>query len=402
MTRELIMVTRNSRVAGWLVVACLGPLGGVACQSSSSSGGESASPAAPTASAAAMAPAPAAGGPLKGVCPDKIVIQTDWYATPERAMAYQLVGADGVVDKKKGTYGGKLAGAGVDVEVRLGGPFIGFQPIPAQMYQDPTITLGLVATDDAVQAAEKFPTKAVFAPLDINPQIVMWDPATYPTLKAWPDVAHTKAKVLYLEGLPFMDFLVEKGFVTKDQKDASFDGTPSRFVAENGKLIQQGYASNEPFRWEHDVPGWKKPVKFLLVHDSGYQIYPQGVAVRADRFEASKACLKLLVPIMQKAQVDYMTDPTGTNAALVKIAATLGDGPPITAAGNADAVVVMKSLGIVGNGGDTTLGNFDIPRVDKTIELLRPIFSARGTKVPEKLSSGDIVTNEFIDPTIHL
>src|SRR5258708_6274937 len=108
MTRELIMVTRNSRVAGWLVVACLAPLGGV-------------------------------------------------------------------------------------------------------------------ATDAAVQAADKFPTKAVFAPLDINPQIVMWDPATYPTLKAWPDVAHTKAKVLYLEGLPFMDFLVEKGFVTKDQKDASFD-----------------------------------------------------------------------------------------------------------------------------------------------------------------------------------
>ena len=110
------MVTRASRVAGWLVVACLGPLGGVACQSSSSSGGESASPPAPTASAAAMAAAPAAGGPLKGVCPDKIVIQTDWYATPERAMAYQLVGPDGVVDKKKGTYGGPLPGAGIDAE----------------------------------------------------------------------------------------------------------------------------------------------------------------------------------------------------------------------------------------------------------------------------------------------
>jgi hypothetical protein len=80
-----------------------------------------------------------------------------------------------------------------------------------------------------------------------------------------------------------------------------------RFVAEGGKIIQQGYASNEPYRWEHDVPAWKKPVKFLLVHASGYQIYPQGLAVRASQLAPSTACLKLLVPITQRAQVDYMS-----------------------------------------------------------------------------------------------
>jgi hypothetical protein len=287
------------------------------------------------------------------------------------------------------------------VELRLGGPFIRFQPIPALMYQDPSIYLGYVATDDAVQAAEKFATKGVVAPLDINPQIVMWDPGTY-TISGWGDVSRTKAKVVYIEGLPFMDYLVSKGYVTASQKDASFDGTPSRFVAERGKLIQQGYASNEPYRWEHDVAGWKKPVKFLLVHDSGYQIYPQGLAVRANQFEGAKACLKRLVPMIQKAQIAYMSDPGPTNAALVKIAETLGDGPPITAAGNANAVVVMKDLHIVGNGTDATLGNFDLPRVDATIALLKPIFAARGTKVPEKLSATDIVTNEFVDSTLHL
>jgi hypothetical protein len=40
---------------------------------------------------------------LKGVCPSKIVIQTDWFATPERAAAYQLVGPNGTVDAKNGT-----------------------------------------------------------------------------------------------------------------------------------------------------------------------------------------------------------------------------------------------------------------------------------------------------------
>jgi hypothetical protein len=360
---------------------------------------EPSQPAAP-APAATPAPASAATVTLKGVCPDKIVIQTDWFSTPERGAAYQLVGANGTVDKKKGTYTGPLGATGVDVEVRLGGPFIGFQPIPALMYQNPEIFLGYVATDDAVQAAGKFPTKAVVAPLDINPQVLIWNPAVY-TVTGWPDIAKTKAKVVYIEGLPFMDFLVSKGFVNKTQKDASFDGTPARFAAEGGKIIQQGYASNEPYRWEHDVPAWNKPVKFLLVHDSGYEIYPQGLAVRAAQLPAASACLKLLVPMIQRAEVDYMTSPEATNAALVKIGAELAGGPPITASANAAAVETMKKLGLSGNGPDNTLGNFDLGRVDRTIALLKPIFAARGVKVPDTLAAGDIVTNEFIDASIH-
>jgi hypothetical protein len=358
-----------------------------------------AAPAAPA--LAAPATPPAAAGSLQGICPDKIVIQIDWYATPERAAAFQLVGPGGAIDKKKGTYSGPLAGTGVAVEVRLGGPFIGFQPIPALMYQDPSIYLGYVATDDAVQAAEKFPTKAVVAPLDLNPQIVMWDPGTY-EVDTWSDVAKTQAKIVYIEGMPFMDYLVSKGYVSATQKDASFDGTPSRFVAEGGKLMQQAYASNEPYRWEHDVPSWHKPVKFLLVHDSGYTIYPQGLAVRAAQFESAKACLKQLVPMVQKAQLAYIDQPGPINDTLLEIAKTLGDGPPITAAGNENAVAVIKRLHIVGNGPDATLGNFDLGRVESTIALLRPIFAARGTRVPEKLAATDIVSNEFIDPALHL
>jgi len=86
----------------------------------------------------------------------------------------------------------------------------------------------------------------------------------------------------------------------------------------------------------------------------------------------------------------------------VKIASTLGDGPPVTPSGNANAVVVMKELHIVGNGTDSTLGNFDLARVDSTIAILKTIFAARGVKVPAKLSASDIVTNDFVDPTLHL
>ncbi|MFE3002921.1 hypothetical protein ACFXG4_49215 [Nocardia sp. NPDC059246] len=49
----------------------------------------------------ASTPKPSGQGVLAGVCPSTIVIQTDWYATPERAAAYQLVGPNGSVDPKK-------------------------------------------------------------------------------------------------------------------------------------------------------------------------------------------------------------------------------------------------------------------------------------------------------------
>ncbi|MGW4244514.1 ABC transporter substrate-binding protein, partial [Nocardia sp. NPDC004722] len=217
----------------------------------------------------ATTPKPTGQGALAGICPATIVIQTDWYATPERAAAYQLVGPNGTVDAKKGAYSGPLGDTGVNVEVRLGGPFLGGQPVPAQMYQDNSITLGLVPTDEQVRAKAKFPLTGVFASLNKNPQIVMWDPATY-TVNSWKDIPATNAPILYSEGKIYMDYLIANGYVKKEQADASYDGTPSRFVAEHGRVMQQAYVSNEPYRWEHDVKGWQKPTGHLLVADAGY------------------------------------------------------------------------------------------------------------------------------------
>jgi len=346
-------------------------------------------------------PAPTGEGVLAGVCPDTVVIQTDWYATPERAAAFQLVGPDGTVDVNKGAYVGPLGDTGVNVEVRLGGPFLGGQPIPAQMYQDTSITLGFVPTDEAVRANAEFPMTGVFASLDINPQIVMFDPATY-DIDSWDEVAATGAPIVYSEGKVFMDYLVANGYVDESQADASFDGTPSRFVAEGGDVMQQGYVSNEPYRWEHDVEGWMKPTDYLLVHEAGYEIYPHAWSVRSGELEELSPCLTELVPMLQQAQIDYVNDPEPINEAILNIAETIPDGPPITLEGNADSVEVQLAEGIVGNGPDATLGDFDTERVDRVIASVVPIFEGYGETVPEGLSAEDIVTNEFIDPAIGL
>ncbi|MFC9894754.1 ABC transporter substrate-binding protein [Nocardia sp. NPDC127579] len=342
-------------------------------------------------------PKPTGHGELAGVCPDTVVIQTDWFATPERAAAYQLVGPGGTVDVAKGAYIGPLGDTGVNVEVRLGGPFLGGQPVPAQMYQDTGITLGMVPTDEQVRARAKTPVTGVFASLDINPQIIMWDPANY-RITAWPDIAASNAPVVYSEGKIFMDFLIAQGYVGKDQADSSFDGTPSRFVAEKGRVMQQGYISNEPYRWRHDVKGWQKPTGQLLVHQAGYEIYPHAWSVRSGELEALRPCLRALVPMLQQAEIDYAADPGPTNATLLRIAESIPDGPPMTAAGNTDSVKVQLAEQIIGNGPDTTLGDFDPARVDRVIAAVTPILRARGQQIPDGLSAADLITNEFIDP----
>jgi hypothetical protein len=346
-------------------------------------------------------PAPTGEGVLADVCPSTVVIQTDWFATPERAAAFQLAGPDGTVDVEKGAYVGPLGDTGVNVEVRLGGPFLGGQPIPAQMYQDDSITLGFVPTDDAVRANAEFPVTGVFASLDINPQIVMFDPATY-DIDSWDDVKGTGAPIVYSEGKVFMDYLVANGYVDQEQADASFDGTPARFVADGGESMQQGYVSNEPYRWEHDVEGWMKPADYLLVHEAGYEIYPHAWSVRSGELEELTPCLEQLVPMLQQAQVDYIADPEPINEAILRIAETIPDGPPITLEGNADSVEVQVAEGIVGNGPDATVGNMDEERVQRVIDSVVPIFEGYGEDVAADIAPADIMTNEFIDESIGL
>ena len=91
---------------------------------------------------------------LKGVCPAKIVIQTDWFPEAEHGALYQMVGAPYSIDLGKKTVTGPLIGAkgvktGIDIEVRTGGPAIGFQGPSAVMATDSSITMGYSGNGEA-------------------------------------------------------------------------------------------------------------------------------------------------------------------------------------------------------------------------------------------------------------
>ncbi len=341
-------------------------------------------------------------GVLKDICPATIVIQSDWFPTPERAVAYSLVGPDGTVDANRGRYSGPFGNTGVDVEVRAGGPYTGFAPFTATMYKDPDVFFGFMPTDEQVQNYAKQPTVSVIATLDINPQVLMFDPETY-DFEAIADIGKSEAKVLYFEGLPFMDYLLHEGILREDQVDSSFDGSPARFITEAGKLVIQGYASNEPYRYENDIRQWGRPVDYLLINDAGYEIYPENLAVRPDTIKDYPECLEKVVPMVQQAIVSYVEDPEPTNDALIRLSDEMKVPVPLTPEGNEYAVKTMLDEKIISNGPNDTVGDFDQERVQRVIdEQLAPVFAERGTPIKKGLTAEDVHTNEYIDPSIGL
>lgn len=356
------------------------------------------------------APAPKASGEalnLKGVCPETVVIQTDWFPESEYGNLYQLLGPGYSIDKGKKLVRGPLVASGQDtgvkVEIRTGGPAIGFQQVSAQMYADKSITIGQVSTDEQIQNSKAQPTLAVVAPLEISPIMIMWNKDKYPQFNTIADIGQTDTKIVYYQTDAYMQYLLGAGLVRASQLDGSYDGSPARWVASDGAVANGGFATSEPYIFGNELPGKKYPNTDLqLINDTGYPMYGQALTIRPEDKDKLGPCLQKLVPILQQAQVDFITNPKATNDLVIKTVETYKDFWQYST-GMADyAVTTLKALGLVGNGPDKTLGNMQEDRVKRMIDILTPIYSAQRKPVKEGLQSSDLFTNEYVDPAIGL
>jgi hypothetical protein len=338
---------------------------------------------------------PAATTSLKGICPDTVVFQTNWWPEPDHGFLYQLIGPNGTIDTNKNIYTGPLGNTGVNAEIRAGGPAIGFQQVTAQMYSDDSIMLGMLGTDESIGNSANQPVKAVFAWYAKNPQIFFWGNPDW-NFQSVADIGKSDATVLVFQGGSWVQVLIGKGLLNGNNVDTSFTGDPARFVAADGKIVSQGFITSEPYTYEHDVPAWNKPVKFLLL-DKDVPIYQDTMAVRADKLDANRACLQRLVPLMQQAAIDYVHNPGPVNGLIVDFTSKIKGGTQISAAGAADAVQRMTSQGIVGNGTDGVYGSYDTARVQSLIDDYGPVFVQRGKAPKAGLQPSDLFTNEFLD-----
>ena len=352
---------------------------------------------------------PATPVTLKGDCPDTVVIQTDWMPEAEHGFLYEMVGANPEIDKAKGYVTGTLidgtgADTGVKLQIRSGGAPQQYQPVSQIMYTDESILLGFVYTDEAIQFSTKFPTVAIESGMEKNPQIIMWDPATYPDVKGIADLGKTDAVVRYFDGAAYMDYLTSTGLLKKSQVSGTYQGDPALWLADEGKAAQQGFASAEPYKYEHEIDGWKKPVKYEYINDVGWRNYGESIATKPENITKYSACFTKLVPLIQRASVTYMQNPKRTNDMILAAVDAFGkDFGWSYNQGVADyAVETMRKDGLLANGADGVMGSFDEARVADLIDKATPVYEAQKSDPKKDLKPADIVTNQFLDKSIKL
>ncbi|MFT3661795.1 MAG: nitrate ABC transporter substrate-binding protein [Gordonia sp. (in: high G+C Gram-positive bacteria)] len=345
-------------------------------------------------------PAPAAQQ-LADVCPATLVVQLQWQPQADMGGVFELLGDDYTVDTDKKSVTGTLVAGGKDtgisLELRAGGPAIGFQSVASRMYVDDATHLGLVHGEQIITASGSQKVVGVTPLLTHNPAIVMWDPAAHPglTLKTLKDSDTT---VVVSKEQIFPKWLVAKGMVKESQLDPGYDGNPARFVADS-KIAQQGYVTSEPYTYEHDTPSWNKPVGYGMLADVGFDPYAANVSVRADKLAEMTPCLKKLVPIIQRAGADYITSPGATNRRIVDVVAKDAGNSPYTLGEAEYAAATMKEKGLISNE-NGSVGTYDVARVAAFVADIAPIAAQDGSGVDPKVDPATLFDPQFGDPSI--
>jgi len=343
---------------------------------------------------------------LAAVCPSTVIVQTDWYPEADHSELYELAAANGQINTDNKWYTADLIAhgynTGVKIQIRTGGPAIGDQLVSAELYENSSILLGYIGTDQAIQLSATQSTVAVVAPRLESALEIEWSAAQHPTVKDIADLGKQDIRVLYYNGAPYIAYLIGKGILHEDQIDGSFDGTPSRWVASGGEIAQQGFATADPYQYQYTIKQWLKPIAFQLVSQLGYDPYGDSLATLPANVTKYAACFKKLVPIIQQAQVDYAANPVPADTLIAKLVAKYNDGWDYTAGAAAFAANAQVKDGIIANGPDGVLGDFDLGRVNALIKALSPIYAKEGKTPKSGLVAQDIVTNQFINPSIHL
>jgi hypothetical protein len=341
-----------------------------------------------------------ATGVLAGVCPETVVFQLDWEPEAEHGMIYGMVGDGYEIDADAKLVRGPLVAGGedtgVDIEIRAGGAPVGFQPVQALMYQDTDIFLGFARLSEAMASYKDLPVRAVEATFEKSPFAIYWDPETYPNVETIADLKEEGVTVLLGRPDVFQDYFVAEGIMDRSQMDLSDAPKPAAFVGAGGEVAEAGFATAEPYLYQFEVPEWGRPVKLQLIHDAGFPEYFQALVARVDDITNQADCLERLVPIIQQTTVDYLANPGETNELILELVEAYNTGWVYTEGAADFAVKEMVRLGIVGNGDDDTIGEFDEARVAELLQIIDEVSDADVAG----LNPTDFFTNEFIDESI--
>lgn len=350
---------------------------------------------------------------LAGYCPNPLVVQTNWLPEADHAALYELIGSGGKMSQY--SYEGPLGSTGIKLQILSGGPGDAYEPTAATLYSGnpvarvtPQLTMDSVETTQ--QLSQKFPTVAVVNLQDHDPQMLMYYASKWRSLKSVPALvaAAKKGAMFYVSGLTdtYVQYLISRG-VPSGAFIGGYAGGLGKFVTGNGMVINQGYADSEPYQLEYETPAWgHKPVKYVFIHKLGLDDYPTAIQVRRDKMKSMSPCLTRLVPMIQKSIVDYFAHPATVNKTLAtfnpKYSASYWN-TPVAESNWADKVMLEQDIVGNSNGGKGAVGGFDLPRLEKAVKILEPIYAKEspGTFLASA-TAGTLATNKFIDPSVKL
>lgn len=265
---------------------------------------------------------------------EKIVFATNWRAQAAHGGFYQAL-ADG-----------GYARAGLDVEIRPGGPQVNNRPLLPTGRIDFLMTGNLLHSFDNIKNG--LPTVVVAAMFQKDPQALFAHPGQgyerFEDLKRAP-VAWIAKDAQF----SFWAWLKSAhGFRDEQLRPYAYNLGP--FLS-NKKSIQQGYAVEEPISIAR--AGGFEPVTHLLA-DHGYSTYSTLIEATTDTVRRRPDVVRRFVDASIEGWVRYLHgDRTRLTAGDALI---LRDNPDMTADTLARSVALMKRLGIVDSGDAQTLG----------------------------------------------
>lgn len=332
------------------------------------------------------------------VCPSELVIQTDWFPELEHGGTYQLIGPDGTADPDTVSYSGPVqeqyAVGGLEtITIRT----VNFDKSNASVLADGDADMAYLTASDIIKDSGAIPLVGIAKTLDQDPQMVMWDPEQY-DISAPEDIADTGAQVLHFPGTSYIDYMIAEGFMTEDQSNPSYDGSDSAWVAGGGDVIQQGFATNEVYKYENDIE-WKDggpaDVEFFTVADLGFENYPAVITMLQSRVDELDSCLTELVPVMQQAWIDFLEDPTPITDAMIEINETHAGFWGLSEGLNEAGMALVEEQGFAVNSPDGTYCSLDPERMEALYGILEPIYADQGTEVAGSVD--DVYTNKYCE-----
>lgn len=248
---------------------------------------------------------------MQGVCPDPLVVQLDgpidfWSLPWTAMMAIDGVGSGGAYSAQM-VHPFTRTPTGIRIELRYALP--AGKSVTQALQDDPSVHIGVVASDVAVGEHGQNPVTYLAAPWLHDDRIVDWDAGVNPEAQSLADLS-VDPKVTLNGSIedPVIGYLVGTSLITR----AQLVNGPSVAQFDNFLADPTGWLANSSARhWQ-----------FLA--ETGWSPYPKAIVATGLSMSINRKCFEALVPLIQRSVVEIEREPERMVANLGQIAARNG------------------------------------------------------------------------------